>query len=277
MRFGTFIALFLFSAAMAKAFPPPPFTGSDDFNAGTMDSSKWVSVTLNGDAALTQTGDGVVRYSTATAANGTAAWLWQVGAAPFSSDWSMQMDVANLRTIGDSQYFNIGIGVRNTANLETQGYSVRLDATDGDPQSIGWETDKETASGTTMDRYNTLTQTGSLLLTWSASTHLLTAAFDENGATGGYVWTAFSTYDPTLAGTWGMTSGDTFTFLLTASSQNANIPTTDGIYADNFSITGTSAFITNVVPEPGTPVLLVAGGGLLAIAGFRRARYARQV
>ena len=88
----------------------------------------------------------------------------------------------------------------------------------------------------------------------------------------GYVWTAFSTYDPTLADTWNMTSGDTFTFLITASTQAAAIPTTDGIYGDNFSITGTSAFITNTVPEPGTPALLAAGGALLALAGFRRAR-----
>jgi hypothetical protein len=185
----------------------------------------------------------------------------------------MQMDVTNPRTIGSSQYFNIGIGVRNTANLETQGYSVRLDATDGSPQSVGWETDKEAGGNTSMDRYNTAGISGAVLLTWKASTHTLTAAFDEDGATGGYVWTSFSTYDPTLGSTWGMTSSDSFTFIITASSNNANIPASDGISGDNFAITGTTATITSTVPEPVETGMLLSGAALVTLTNrWRKGR-----
>jgi len=212
-----------------------------------------------------------VRYNATT--NGlvsdAAALLWNSGPAPFAGDWSMQLDVANLRTIGTGQYFNVGIGVRQTSNLNN-GFSVRLDATDGTPQSIGWESDKESGGNTTMDRVNTAVTAGSVLLTWTAATHTLTAAFDANGPTGGYVWTGFSTLDPTQAGTWNMLSSDSFAVVITGSSNNANVVPGDGVTGDNFSITNSAAVISSTVPEPGACLLLLCGAMSFAGARVRR-------
>jgi len=267
------VAPLICAATCHAGVAPPAFVGSDDFNAAGMDSSKWNALPLGGTAALTQSGDGVVHYTVPshnTSGSDSAAWLWTPGTAPYASDWSMQLDVSNPRTIGTGQYFNIGIGVRQTGNLNNNGFSVRLDATDGTPQSVGWETDKEIGGTATMDRVNTAVTSGSVLLTWSASTHLLRAAFDANGATGGYVWTGFSTLDPTQAGTWNMQPSDSFTFVLTGSSNNANIASSDGVSADNFAIANTAAVIASTVPEPGTCLLLLCGAASFAGVRVRR-------
>lgn len=269
MRFSTcvFVPLVCLAVGAARG----EFVGVDDFNAASMDSSKWAALTIMGSGSLTQGGDGVLRYSAGGAGGEeSAAWIWQPGTAPFSSDWTMQLDVTNPRAIGPGQFFNIGIGVRNTAHLESQGYSIRLDATDGSPPSVGWETDKEGVIFV-QERRNTDSLSGALLLTWSASAHTMTAAFDDDGSIGGYAWTAFSTYDPTLGETWSMTAADSFTFVITAASKDSAITLADGITADNFSLT--AAATTNFVPEPGQTGSLVAVAAAIALnAAIRRRR-----
>jgi hypothetical protein len=88
------------------------------------------------------------------------------------------------------------------------------------------------------------------------------------------VWTGFSTFDPTQGSTWGMGAGDSFTVILTSSSNNADILAGSGISADNFSIVNSAAVISSTVPEPGAGLLLLLCGAP-SFAGTRRRHRAR--
>lgn|GEM_PF-2106527 len=77
-------------------------------------------------------------------------------------------------------------------------------------------------------------------ISWDADTHTLTASFDENGATGGYVWPPFRTVDPTLPATWDMDETGAFQIAVVGFSEDTPVSLGDNVFADNFYVIGPS-------------------------------------
>lgn len=271
----------------ASAVVRADFVGNDSFSVASMDTNAWSVVQAQGGASFSQTGDGVLHYTVGTATSSDAtAWAWINGSAPnpsvapYGSDWSVRLDVSNpvILTSGSAQYTNVGLSIRDAADLNNNGYSVRLDTTYASltgHQVTSWESDKENSGGTIIQSFGTNVTSGAVLITWSASTHTLTAAFDENGASGNYVWTSFSTYDPTAGDAWNMVSGDSFVITLTGSSINtdgSNSTNFGQLYVDNFDITNSAATISSVaIPEPADSAFTGDVAVLIfALMGIRR-------
>jgi len=265
----------------------PAYVGSDDFSGTSMNTDAWTVAQTHGNGVFSQSGDDVLRY---VVSSGTSqdqvAWAWINGTAPdpsltpYGNDWSVQLDVSNpvIFTGVVDQYANVGLSIRDASNINDNGFSVRLDTAHTlltGPQTTQWEADKETASGSTIESFGTSATSGAVLITWSAATHTLTAAFDEDGATDGYVWTAFSTYDPTASDAWNMTSGGSFLIALSGNSlsTDATDSTNFGdLYVDNFEVTDSAATIAfTVIPEPAHATLAGEVAVLcFAFVGVRR-------
>lgn len=246
------------------------FIGTDDFNSALPDTSKW---TVNGyqknpGDTLVQ-GSGNLSYSVSAipgSGSDAAAWLWNAQ-APSNADWSATLDVANLSSVSNS-FVNIGLVARDAADLNNVGFGNRLDIADsGLGTVINWEAEIDTALSSPLYQSSTLTTSGSLLLTYNATTQTLTAAFDEDGATGGYVWTSFASTTLTELG---MSPTDGFIIGISGNSDNMLVNGSNGVSADNFALIAATTPITFVVPEPSSLGYLLAGLLLLAGGLFRK-------
>ena len=244
------------------------FVGSDNFTS----TSNWNTTFYNQGGGSLVLNSGSVSYNAANATgDASAAWLWTPGSAPFSSDWSVTLNVANTAPILDS-YANIGLTVRDSADPGNLGFSSRLDRAPvggtGSNVAINWEADLEKAGGTTLFQSPTSATSGAVLLTYDSTTHQLTAGFSEdNGST----WHSYASMNPTSE--WGMTSSDSFLIAVTGSSTNTTVSNADGVSASAFNA---KASLTNVIvnstPEPTATALTCAG--LFALLARRRRKEA---
>ena len=244
------------------------YVGTDDFSGTSRDASKWGTVVDFGVGQLSQTGDGVVRYSTTGAPTALDAevWLWTLGNAPFNSSWSIQLDVNNpfvTTAISDvTTYVSIDLLVRHSADIQLNGFSSSLENSAGE-QSFKSVIDSATPPLDFL--VATSSTSAAVMISWDAAAHLLTSGYDVDGPVNGYSWTTFVQFDPTAQDTWKMDPADTFILGIDGNSANTVVNTGDNVYADNFN----AVSMPSAVPEPASIAMLGIG---LAGLGYRFSR-----
>ncbi len=228
----------LFLLLLAAAPLSAQFTGSDDFAGETPNATKWGPAISGGSGQLTQVG-GVVRYTSASPTDDDyMAWPWILGTGPLDQNWSIQTDV-HVPIIALPEGYaaaGIGIGVRNSDNPD-DNFTVALEnerSPGQDPQfnyfngidinGDGNETNQP-ASGAN----------GAVRLSWNAATRTLTAEFDADGATNGYQWTPFNSFNP-FSGGWLMGPEASLQIFLVGASENVAVTEGHNVHADNFAV-----------------------------------------
>ena len=229
-------ALFFLCAECAHA----QFTGLDDFSDGAKNSTKWGPDYQKDSGLLSQTGDGVVRFSSAGASSDDfMAWPWIVGDGPFTQSWSIQADV-HVPVIPLAEgYTAVGIGVAviNSSN-EDHTFAASLENLRSGPEPQvfhflsaldGGESEGEIYAPTTSTN-------AAVRIAWDAEAKVLSAAYDTNGAVGGYVWSVFRSFAPTNLTSWGMNGSETFKILLYGYSEVTEVTLGQNVFADNFYV-----------------------------------------
>lgn len=231
--------LFFFCAECARA----QFTGLDDFSGATKNSTKWGADYGEGSGLLSQSGDGVVRFSSDGAGDDFMAWPWIVGDGSFSESWSIQADV-HVPVIPLAEGFTavgMGVAVINSAD-DNEVFAASLEnlRSGPEPQAFHFLSALD-AGGSTTETYAATTSTNAAVrIAWDAETKILSAAYDTNGAVGGYVWSVFSSFDPTNSTSWNLSGSETFKILLFGYSELTEVTLGQNVFADNFYVVDSS-------------------------------------
>ena len=202
----------------------------------------------------------------------TYAWINNTGS--FAEDWQVQIDLnLNLTPMtGQVSVWELIVGNTTTPadNFTVAMQRTYMQVITSQPPLIQAYTE---IGGTmiapgTVSANNVDLSTTTARISYQAATTTLTAAYDGNGATGGYTFTNLHSVDISdTASNWNMVTGDTFSLELVASnftSSGSTMPTVEGaFFADNFFASSTA------VPEPAT-IALLAGLSVLGFCFWRR-------
>jgi hypothetical protein len=239
---------FQFSSPLAPAIVGSP-SGFDLFTAAAKDPVKWGEEFSDGDAELSQSGDGVLRF---TAAGGTSddfrARPW-IGDAPFATNWSIQTDVhvPYIPLAPGHTAVGMGLAILNSAD-ESDNFSSQLEnyRTTGQPQQFHFLNAIDT-NGVGAETFSSASSShAAVRIAWNAATKTLTAECDDDGPAGGYQWRVFKSFNPTLAG-WDMTSSHRFRLFIVGNAELTPVTLGHNVYADNFYTFG-------VTQPPAPPV-----------------------
>jgi hypothetical protein len=238
------------------------FSGSDNFSVANSNWEQNVWKFGNGNPALTQTG-GVVQYtSNNTSQFSYTSWEWLVNTSSYNQSWQIRLDTTINQAVTGNGIIDIGLelwnntddtdflGVGMTGNSDGNYFFTHLYNNDNFVDNPSSETIEDAFSGTVM-------------LSYDGVTHVVTAAYDSDGAMGGYSFTTITTFGIGGSGgdinvNWNMTAADVFTIHLIGASELVAAQAGQ-VYLDNFVI----------VPEPGSFALSLLG---LSALGFRRRR-----
>ncbi|MDI1251347.1 MAG: PEP-CTERM sorting domain-containing protein [Lacunisphaera sp.] len=285
------IRLVLLAAFLTSALTLKAQTLLTDFST----ASGWgTSTHLVGSSGTFDITGGVADFTVDSPADSEFAYMKYNGAVgSYSSDWSVQIDVnyaipANIFSSGIEQFINLGLMVTTTGvtpgvasnapnfnafMIQSNLYQDAANVRSRDIRTAVF------APGSATDDANRYAQTTvsaatatAVQISYNATTQVLTAGFDADGAAGGYSFTAIGTLTA-AANTWGMTGSDTFSIHLMANSGYDGGATgvgpvigTGEATLDNLSGTNLTA-----VPEPST-YAAIAGVLALGLAAWRRQR-----
>lgn len=229
------------------------FTGVENFSANAKDTSKWGADIATGSGQLTQSGDGLLRFTCAgNTDDDSMAWPWTKGRAPYASDWSIQIDV-HVPFIALAEGFaatGIGLGVRHAADSsDLFGLFLENERSPGEAQEFNFFNDLEINGSTTETAATATNPNAALRISWNAATQTLTAAYDADGNVNGYAWTTLQTFQPATGG-WGMSAAGEFEIFVAGFAESTEVTAQQNLYADDFLVTDAS------------------GGGGGSLAGF---------
>ncbi|MDZ4288781.1 MAG: putative Ig domain-containing protein, partial [Prosthecobacter sp.] len=244
----------------ASAYEPPIFGTPNNFDLFTTpdrNTQKWGQIVENGNAELTQSGDGVVRFAADMSApddDSMEAWIWQSNGS-YSSSWSAQVDV-NVPVIPlapGNTAAGMGIAVLNSADPE-DNFTAALEnyRTTGQPQEFHFlstiDINRDGIQETLPEEFAPASSTlGSVRVAWNHTTKQLTAAYDADGPLNGYSWTVFKTFSPVGAANWNMTASNSFRIAIYGSAEETAITEGHGFWADNFYVFGSTTTLLPVV------------------------------
>lgn len=219
--------------------------GSDDFNDNFKDTAKW-GIDAGDGGVLTETNQRL-EFTKAGTADAFMGRPWILNAGSYVDDWELRLDIhvsiVAVPSIGDDLRFILSVESGDNSaeiNLETANESGnvvrRFDAHSEGP-------------GGGESHFSTSTTDGAVRMTFDAATKELRYWYDDNGATGGYLWTLLHTTDLDAPATnWALNNNSTFNVTLGGESEGVVVNSGD-TYADNFVAT----------PEPTTLSLLLLG------------------
>jgi hypothetical protein len=220
-------------------------TGGDDFTGSTKDTGKWGNDIKEGSGQFTQSG-GVLRY-TASSASGDSSMIrpWLV-AAPFATDWSVQLDVHVpwIPLADDFSAVGIGLFVFHSIDSEDQ-FSSTLEnyRYPGAPQSFHFFNEVESDGEGEETFVDAPSSHAAVRISWNAASQTLSAAYDADGRLNGYSWTVYKNFNPVTQG-WNMTPAGRFRIAIDGSSEITQVTAAHDVHADNFRTFG----------MPGNPV-----------------------
>ncbi len=270
-------------------------------NAQTLLSDFSGSANLGSSTALVGTGgaysvSGGVANFTATSPGDTEFVLVRYTGAvgSFDNNWSVRIDVnyanpSSIFTSGVEQFMNLGLLVTRSdttpgvSSNQPNFHAFLVESNVYQMTSDAYSRDIRTAifapgSNTDGTRYAETNPIGSpsafataVQISYNATTNVLSAGYDADGASGGYSFTNMTDQTVNVATTWSMTSGNTFSIYLMGASGydgstsgvgptvTAGEATLDNLYGTNLT----------AVPEPST-YAAIAGALALGAAVWRR-------
>lgn len=238
--------LLLAVATLAVASLTRAQTSTDDFSTST----NWTAPFSAGNATLAISG-GRANYTTSSpAANRGSFIAWTRSTFPYTTSWEAQVDVharaASAAATIDYFYGSLSAFRTGDAYFQTTAADKpRFSSMSADIIRPGGATNGfQLGYSRANDDFFELpaspvvngTTDAALRITFDATTKVMTAWFDANGATGGYTWTSIASIDIDGAQNFGMTAADTFTIALSVSS-GRDIVAAGDVYFDNFSAT----------------------------------------
>lgn len=246
-------------------------------NFGT--ASNWTAASSFGNSSLAISGGRVNYTSSGGSGTDSGSYItWTGGTYSYSTSWEMQVDVhARAASLGSPfDYFYGSLTAYRTGHsfFQVNGSdqpiytSMSADIIRPGESSNGFQLSYSLSGNDWFELpdngglgVSNGTTDGALRVTFDASTKVMTAWFDANGATGGYSWTSAASIDIDGAQNFGMTSSDTFTLALAVSS-GADVFVGGDIYFDNFSVTA--------IPEPSTYAVWLGVAAIGGVMGRRR-------
>jgi len=286
---------FLLAACLTPAFSIQAQTLLSDFSTNANFAA---SASLSGNGVYVIS-SGVANYTVPTASSNDGAYLAYTGAlGSYTSDWSVRIDVsyANPASYFDSgveQAIGVGfrvvptgasIGFNGSGQPTFSSFGVDLnlfqnasDVYSREFRTSVFEADTDHADDTFRYEPSGVGGSGSasLQISFNATSKMLVAGYDADGATGGFSFTAMNTLpeDTVDASTWGMSPTDTFTIALVGNSlydggSSGFGPTISAgaLTLDNLYGTGLTA-----VPEP-SAFAAICGALTLGLATWTRQR-----
>ncbi len=188
-------------------------------------------------------------------------WTWGTQMS-YTSNWSVALDMTTTidpSVLSGEQFAEMGLSVSNSSDgADAFRFHLAAGSEDDSPDpdfkfrelwsmpntnNVGFDADESFVDlGDGND-------SASLLISYSAATHTLSAQYDLDG-NGFQALGSFDVVNGTAnIGGWGMSGGDTFNLSISAWSEGL-VMSSGLMYADNFDI----------VPEPATMGLLALGG-----------------
>ena len=238
------------------------FSGSDDFNDNSKDTTKWGTDFIQGGGALTETNQRLQFTATGASTNDVAVRPWIANNGSFTANWILQLDV-NLPalTLSANQLLAIGLVVRDGDNLSST-FSAQLNFDTYTGSRRYFHSGYRVNGGSSLDVDSTTAATSAAVrIRYDAATTTLFAEADADGAVGGY---NFTTFESQNISAWNMTATSVFQGNAIGATENSPVITSgNNIFGDNF---------VAAVPEPSTYILLIAGIGIVALKRLRRIR-----
>lgn len=226
------------------------------------------------DSATLSVASGRAGYSTATTADSAAVLFFNAANFSYASNWSAQVDVhaalaSTLTGPGNGYFYGSFVVVRSgtdltlieppTINLFSADI-VRNGSSENIFQRTWWVAGEDYYEGPAAANSSS---NAALRVTFDSATKVLTAFYDNDGATGGYNWTSVGSLAVGGAGGWGMGNADTFALGLAVFAGGQTISPSEA-YFDNLS--------ASAVPEPSTYAVLAGLGALGLVLWHRRRR-----
>jgi hypothetical protein len=216
---------------------------ADDFNDNSKDPGRWDADTGFGNGVLTETSQRVQF----TISSGTEFDLerrpWIGSTLPYSSDWIVQLDVANATTPTQDEEFNaVGLALIEQGN---DGNEIFLEfySSENEAARTGFNSGlfEEFDDLEFIDTVPMTVTSGSLRMEYESSTKVVTLYYDAALA-GEQAWVRLGSYGVAGSGgdahaDWTMTNASAFVVNLQGYSQNMNISPGQA-HSDNFRLAG---------------------------------------
>ncbi len=221
--------LLAFTVLQCKA----DFDGCDNFNDNSIDPTRWATnIGTSGVGLLTETNQRL-EYTTGGAATSKdrANQMWVLNTGSYSNNWEAQVDF-NMPGLNltNEQWVSFTLLVYPNANVANR-FELHLNQYPGN--SFQFEMDVQVNNTiTTQVLTNTLSGSVAGRITFDATTKVLSAFFDEDGANCGYSWTLLGAV--TVPSAWSITSNSVFNAVIGAGSSDTTLASSDNVFLDNF-------------------------------------------
>ncbi len=235
------------------------FSGGDDFNDNSVDSTKWGSDEIRNFGTFAETNQRLEFTGTMTANTiGMVLHHWTANYGSYTENWSAQVDVSlSSLALGSSDLLFISLTAANTANSEYNKGGITLRETNAGYFIVPGV--QNSPSDTSQLPTPIASGIVSLQVSYDSATHTLITAYDLDGASNGYLWTPSESYD---LSPWNMTDSSQFQLEIVAGGISATTRTimSGQVTADNLAVT----------PEPSTLGLLGLAVFALLATSYRR-------
>jgi hypothetical protein len=261
-----FSGILAISACLLPLSAHASIGGSDDFNDNIRDQTKWGASDLSeGGGTLSETSQRLEYTTSSPTAIQSSYRPWVLNRATYDTNWEIILDVTNAAVPGtEDSYATMGFEIFPPAT-RTRSLYTELVAYSNDGVNVQHSFDSDLIEGSNSLGYRSQSlagTTGSLRITFDATTKVLTFYKDVNGRGDGYQWVQQSSYGIAGSGgatantSWAMSGPDMFQVNIYGYSQIMTIGA-GTIYADNFSASsGTSVTMTSAEVQPNDSVYL---------------------